>query len=64
MHNIPIGLVTLFAMALFASIGIACWTLGREQVFMDAPDRNRWRDLRLWATLIIAIQLGLYYVLR
>lgn len=64
MHNIPIGLVTLFAMVLFASIGVACWTLGRGQAFMDAPDRNRWRDLRLWATLIVVAQLAIYYVLR
>jgi len=64
MHNIPLGWVTLFAMALFCSIGVACWTLGREQAFMDAPDRNRWRDLRLWATLIVVAQLGLYYALR
>ena len=64
MHNIPIGLVTIFAMALFSSIGIACWTLGREQSFMDAPDQNRWRDLRLWATLVVAAQFGLYYALR
>lgn len=64
MHDLPIGLVTLFAMALFASIGIACWTLGREQAFMDAPDRNRWRDLRIWATLIVLVQLGLYYLLQ
>ena len=64
MHNFPIGLVTVVAMALFASMGIACWTLGREQSFMDAPDQNRWRDLRLWATLIVVAQLALYYMLR
>lgn len=64
MHDLPIGLATMFSMALFASLGIACMTLGREQAFMDAPDRQRWRDLRLWALVVILAQMGLYYSLQ
>jgi hypothetical protein len=29
-------------------------------VIAGAPDGARWRDLRLWATALVVVQLGIY----
>ena len=56
MHSLPMGLATLFAMALFAFIGMACWALGRKQAFMDAPDQNHWVDLIIDSDLELELE--------
>ncbi|MDP6538239.1 MAG: hypothetical protein QF410_01705 [Planctomycetota bacterium] len=33
-------------------------------VYADAPDRRRWRDLRLWALVIVVPYVLLYWFLR
>jgi len=46
---------------LFLALLVVCWSLPRAQVLADAPP-ERWRDLRLWASALIVLQLGLYVV--
>ena len=41
----------------------AVWRLGRDWVFRGAPDRTRWRDLRIWAALFIVPYLLIYLLL-
>ncbi len=50
------------AMLLFVGLLILAWSLPPEFLWSGAPDRSRWRDLRLWATLLTLVQLGLYIV--
>lgn len=40
------------------------WTWRRPKAFImhDAPDTNRWRDLRIWATVCLGIQIILYFI--
>lgn len=36
------------------------WAIPRDLVLRGAPDGARWRDLRLWATVLVCVQLGVY----
>lgn len=36
------------------------WTIPHEVVMRGAPDGARWRDLRIWATALVVVQLGIY----
>ena len=44
----------------FALLLVVVWWVPRESVLEDAPSGARWRDLRLWATLLVVVQLGIY----
>ena len=41
------------ATALFLLTGLWISTLKRRYVYLGAPDQARWRDLRLWALLVL-----------
>lgn len=36
------------------------WTIPASVVRRGAPDEARWRDLRIWATALVLLQLGIY----
>ena len=54
------------ALVILGYVGVLVWVLVRPaHVFMrGAPDRRRWRDLRLWIVPVVLIQIYLYWVLR
>jgi hypothetical protein len=37
--------------------------LPKEYIFRGAPDRARWRDLRLWAIVLVLIHIYVYWLL-
>ena len=41
----------------------AVWLLSRDWVLRGAPDRARWRDLRIWAALFSVPYLVIYLFL-
>ena len=41
----------------------AVWRLNRDWVLRGAPDRARWRDLRVWAALFVIPYLVIYLLL-
>ena len=40
------------------------WLIPARLVFSEAPDGARWRDIRLWATVLIAAQIFLYLIFK
>ncbi len=48
--------------AIIAFVGIAAWTWMRPKsfIFQGAPDSSKWRDLRVWATILMAVQVVIY----
>jgi hypothetical protein len=48
--------------AVVAFIGIAIWAWARPKSFIyhGAPDSARWRDLRVWATVLMVVQIVIY----
>ena len=53
----------LGALTIFALLLLLVWSTPRERVFSGARDEAPWRDLRLWATLLILLQALLYLAL-
>ncbi len=60
-QSLPLAWAYVGTFLLFLALLAVCWSLSRAQVLADAPP-ERWRDLRLWASALIALQLGLYIV--
>ena len=60
------GIPTLWGTVLhtLAYVALVVWVLRRSpgEVYRDAPDRSRWRDLRLWIVPLALGQVVLYWV--
>ncbi len=61
-HALPLWTAKVGAILLFAGVLAMVWSLPKDFVYFGAPDRGRWRDLRVWATVLLAVQCGIYYV--
>lgn len=55
--------VRLCFLAFFVAVAVFALSQDRDYVYLGAPDRRRWRDLRLWALAILAVQAALYWAL-
>lgn len=62
--SLPVAWANGITVLLFIAIAIACFAIPFRSVIADAPGRHRWRDLRLWALLLIAFQLGIYLLFQ
>jgi hypothetical protein len=58
--SLPIWVAVVCAVGLYVVALIWTWCLPREFVFRGAPDMGRWRDLRLWATVVILPYIAIY----
>ena len=61
--TLPMWLAQGCAIGLFAAAVIWVWTLRREFVFRGASDDRWWRDLRIWATLVVIPYAAVYLLL-
>ena len=62
--GLPMSWANTITMVLFGVLLLFVWSFPYRHIVRDAPDQNRWRDLRIWATLLIFVQLGIYAVFR
>lgn len=51
------------AIGLFLVAGCAVWCLRRSYVYLGAPDESRWRDLRIWSTVLLIPYILIYLLL-
>lgn len=58
--DVPLYWAKILGTIFFVSVIV--WALKRpkEYIFKGAPDRKRWRDLRIWAAIILIVQILLY----
>lgn len=61
-NSLPLFYAKIIAILIFLFILIVAWLLPYEFIMLGAPDKKRWRDLRLWATLLTIIQIVIYYI--
>jgi len=61
--DLPMEAATACAIGLFVAAGIFAWCMPRRFIYLGAPDQSRWRDLRIWATLILVPYVVIYYFL-
>ena len=60
---IPFGAARWVIVGFLAFWGLAPLLLSRDYVYLGAPDRERWRDLRLWAAAIVGAYVLVYSTL-
>lgn len=61
--TVPRVISVLVALATCIAAVVWAWTRSKDYVYEGAPDRQSWRDLRIWAAIMIAIQIVLYLAL-
>lgn len=61
-----LGLVWATVLVVIAYVGVLVLGVTRSSdfIFEGAPDRRRYRDLRLWLVPIVVVQIALYLWLR
>ncbi len=60
LQNAPVSWANGITQVLFVLIALACFAVPRRVFMADAPDQSHWRDIRLWAAVLIVVQLGIY----
>ena len=60
--GIPLFWGKIVAVIFFVGMSIWAWFRPRQYIYEDSPDEKRWRDLRIWATVLLSIQVVLYAV--
>jgi hypothetical protein len=58
--GLPLWWGKVIALVFFLGIAVWAWRRPRDYIYKDSPNNRRWRDLRVWATLLMAIQILLY----
>ena len=51
----PLWSVKLLVIGIFLGLSGWSFTLSDDYVYRGAPDRSRWRDLRIWAAVVIGL---------
>lgn len=59
--QLPMTVATASAVGLYVIALIWVWLLRPDFVFRGAPDRRWWRDLRIWATVVVLPYIAIYY---
>jgi len=61
--SLPMWVAMACAIGLFVLAGIWVWTLRDDFIFRGAPDRSRWRDLRIWSMVVLLPYIMIYLLL-
>lgn len=59
-HDMPLWSAKIGAALLFLAVLVFAWSLPISFILQGSPDRKRWRDLRIWATILILSQFIIY----
>jgi hypothetical protein len=62
LEGLPIVLGKYIVTLLFIVMIVWAWFRPPKFIFEGAPDKSRWRDLRIWATVFLGIQVILYMI--
>ena len=58
--DLPVAWANYLSIFGFLLLAVLVWSIPRKIIYTEAADRSAWRDIRWWATALIAIQLTLY----
>ena len=61
--SLPMWVAMVCAIGLYVIAVIWVWGLRREFVFRGSPDNRWWRDLRIWATVVVLPYIAVYLIL-
>jgi hypothetical protein len=58
--TLPVAWANYLSIFGFLILAALVWLIPKKVIFAEAPDHSRWRDMRLWASALIVMQLILY----
>ena len=61
--GLPMWVAVACAVGLYVIALCWVWCLRHEFVFRGAPDQRWWRDLRIWATIVVIPYVAVYLLL-
>lgn len=53
----PLWSVKVLVIGIFAGLAIWAMTMPGDHAFRGAPDRAWWRDVRIWAVVVIGLEI-------
>ena len=62
LESLPLVLGKYIAALFFVGMIVWAWFRPGKYIYEGAPDKSRWRDLRIWATVFLGIQVVLYII--
>ena len=62
MMDLPVVWANYISIVGFIFLGILVWAIPKRLIYTDASDQAKWRDIRVWATVLISFQVILYLV--
>jgi len=61
LSGLPLYWPKIIATCTFVGVAVWTWLRPKQFIYEGAPNTKRWRDLRLWITGLMAIQVFLYW---
>lgn len=61
--TIPMSVAMACAIGLFLVALLWTWLIKRDFIYRGSPDQAWWRDLRIWATLVVIPYITVYLLL-
>lgn len=61
-NGLPLWWAKVFALLIFAAAVAMVWLLPKAYVYAEGGQLPWQKDLRIWASLLLLVQLGLYWV--
>ncbi len=58
--GLPLYWGKVIAVAGYIGMIFWVWVRPKSFIFHEAPDNRRWRDLRIWASVLLGIQILIY----
>ncbi len=58
--QLPMTVAVASAVGLYVIALVWVWFLRRDFIFRGAPDGHWWRDLRVWATVVVLPYIAIY----
>ncbi len=58
--NVPIVWAKIIATIIFVAAIIWTWFRPKSYILKSSPDKKNWRDLRIWITVIMVMQIIIY----
>jgi hypothetical protein len=58
--GLPLMWGKIIAVIAFVGTTIWAWRRPRSFIYQGASDSRAWRDLRIWATVLMAVQIVIY----
>ena len=62
LQSLPAEWGNYVSILLFVGLGVMVWLIPIKAITAELQSPQKWQDIRWWATVLIALQLGIYIV--